>query len=62
MENILNWEWKANTVLQIVFFYTLGVVRHKISFYYAFNADHRIDPVILSKNLQDEMIINGFSQ
>ena len=49
MENILNWEWKANTVLQI-------------SFYYAFNPDPRIDPVILSKNLQDEMIINGFSQ
>lgn len=62
MENILNWEWKANTVLQIVFFYTLGGVRHKISFYYAFNPDPRIDPVILSKNLQDEMIINGFSQ
>ena len=62
MENRLDWELKANTVLQIVFFYTLRAVRHKISFYYALNEDHPIDPAILGKSLQEEMMINGFSQ
>lgn len=61
MKNTIVWDLKANTVLQIVFTYTIRKVQHKISFYYALNEDTLLDPAILGPEIQKKMLVNGFN-
>lgn len=56
MLNIVNWNLKAGTVIQVIFAYTERDVQHKISFYYSLNEDNTLDPSVLGQSFQNAML------
>ena len=56
MLNIINWDLKAGTVIQVIFAYTEREVQHKISFYYVLNEDKTLDPSVLGQSFQNEIL------